>query len=304
MNPRTIGLVGAPSSAGAYAPGQEQTPAALRGVGLVSRLRAAGLGVDDHGDVSGYRWRPDREHPRTQNLPVVVATAKAVAERVADVLAEGEVALVLGGDCTVGLGTVAGAVTAIQERLGLLYFDLHADLNTPQSVPDGALDWMGVAHLLGEPDATAPLVNVGPRAPLLAPAQILLYAFRPDQSTSFEREAIERNRLEVVEFDQVAAAPGPSARQALERLLARCERLLVHFDVDVIDFTDAPLSENTGRNVGLTLEQAFEALSVFVGCDRLAALTITELNPDHGEPDQETLITFVEWLVKAFRATG
>jgi arginase len=78
----------------------------------------------------------------------------------------------------------------------------------------------------------------------------------------------------------------------------------VHFDVDVIDFTDAPLSENTGRNVGLTLDQAFAALGVFLGSDRIAALTITELNPDHGEPNKATLIAFVERLVGAFGTTG
>jgi arginase len=301
---RTIGLVGAPSSAGAFAPGQEQAPAALRDVGLVSSLQAAGLRVEDRGDIPGFRWRPDREHPRAQNLAAVVETAKAVSARVAEALAADEIALVLGGDCTVELGTVAGALAAGNERVGLLYFDLHADLNTPQSVPDGALDWMGVAHLLGEPDAEQTLIDLGPRAPLLAPAQLLLYAIRSDQSTPFERAAVERHGLEVVEFDQVAAAPGPSAKQALDRLLGRCERLLVHFDVDVIDFTEAPLSENTGRNVGLTLGQAFEALRVFVGCDRLAALTITELNPDHGEPDEATLIAFVERLVGALAASG
>jgi arginase len=211
---RKIAVVGAPSSAGAYAPGQEQAPAALRDVGLVSRLAAAGLRVEDHGDVPGFRWRPDREHPQAQNLSVVVATAKAVAERVAGVLAEGEVALVLGGDCTVGLGTVAGALNAGEERLGLLYFDLHADLNTPQSVPDGALDWMGVAHMLGEADAEQLLGGVGERVPLLAADQLLLYAYRPDQSTAFERAAIERQGLEVIEFCRVAGAPVPSAQEA------------------------------------------------------------------------------------------
>ena len=122
-----------------------------------------------------------------------------------------------------------------------LYLDLHADLNVPESTLDGALDWMGVAHLLGEEGAEPSLVDVGPRKPLLAPEQILLYGFRRDQSTRAERAAIERTQLDVVEYEEVAAAPAASARQALERLSARCERLLVHFDVDVIDFTDAPL---------------------------------------------------------------
>ena len=63
----------------------------------------------------------------------------------------------------------------------------------------------------------------------------------------------------------------------------RCDRLLVHFDVDVIDFTDVPLSENTGRNEGLSYEHALRALRSLVSSPRLAGLTITELNPDHAE---------------------
>ena len=75
--------------------------------------------------------------------------------------------------------------------------------------------------------------------------------------------------------------------------------MLVHFDVDVIDFTDAPLSENTGRNEGLTLDQAFQALRVLLASPNFAALTITELNPDHGEEGGATLDRFVAGLVGA-----
>ena len=81
--------------------------------------------------------------------------------RVAESLAEGAALLVLGGDCTVELGTVAGA-SVDTEDLGLIYIDLDTDLNTPESVEDGALDWMGVAHLLGV-DGTVPDLPRNPR---------------------------------------------------------------------------------------------------------------------------------------------
>ena len=107
---RTLHIIGAPSSAGAYAPGQERAPAALREAGLLDRLRARGVTVDDHGDVPGFRWRVDREHPRAMNSEPAVAVAEAVSKRVADSLAAGAAVLVLGGDCTVEIGTVAGDV--------------------------------------------------------------------------------------------------------------------------------------------------------------------------------------------------
>jgi arginase len=289
-------VIGVPSSAGAYAPGQEQAPRALRDAGLLAGLAAAGIDAVDHGDAPVWRWRPDREHPYTQNLAAVVAYASETAERVRAAQEAGEFVLVLGGDCTVGLGTVAGLLSD-EERLGLVYLDLHGDLNTPDSVPDGALDWMGVAHLLGEEEATAELRDFGPRSPLLEDDQIVFLAHDRAHSTARELETIERRRLATVPLAAVAADPAAAAGVGLSML--SCERLAIHFDVDCIDFTDAPLSENTGRNTGLTQDAAFAALAAVLLDSRVCALTITELNPDHGSDDGATLTGFVDRLVAA-----
>jgi arginase len=277
-----LGLVGVPTSAGAFAPGQEQAPQALREAGLVENLRRSGVDVRDHGDREVWRWRPDRENRRAQNVGAVVEIVQDTARRVGDSINEGEVTLVLGGDCTVGIGTVAAHVSA-GERVGLVYFDSHADLNVPESVREGALDWMGMAHMLGEQGAVSALVNAGPRAPLLDAGQVVLFGWGPEQATAFEREAIDRRGLSLVPVDEVAADPEGAAARARELAEDYCDRLLVHFDVDVIDFTDTPLSENWGRNEGLAYEAALRALDVLVASPRLAALTITELNPDHTE---------------------
>jgi arginase len=218
---------------------------------------------------------------------------------VVEVLREGRVAVVIGGDCTVGVGSLAGVISAGYEDAGLVYFDLHADMNTPSSVPDGALDWMGVAHMLNLDDAAPLLAGVGKRMPLVQPEDVVLYGFRDDKATEAERERMRRLNLEVVPFESVTADPRASAHSALASLGSRREHLIIHFDVDVVDFTDAPLSENTGRNVGLTLEQAFAALRVLLSSDQVRALTITELNPDHGEPEGATLQRFVAGLVAA-----
>ena len=75
--------------------------------------------------------------------------------------------------------------------------------------------------------------------------------------------------------------------------------LVVHFDVDVIDFVDAPLSENTGRNVGITLEHALAVMDDLVDEPRVRVLTITELNPHHAGADPESFARFVTRLARA-----
>jgi arginase len=271
----------------------------MREAGLMERLAARGIVAIDHGDAAVWRWRPDATNRYAQNLDAVVDTAVHTAARVRQALGNGERVLVLGGDCTVGLGTIAGHLPS-SERVGVVYFDIHADLNTPKSVGDGALDWMGVAHLLAERDATRELAEFGPRAPLVDDDQIVLFAHGREQSTDWELEAISRRGLMTIPVAEVASDPSSAAARALA-MLARCERLVVHFDVDTIDFTDAPLSENTGRNAGLSQRQAFAALADLLADPRLSALTVTELNPDHGSDDGSTLVTFVEQLVTAYR---
>ena len=275
-------MIGVPTSAGAFAPGQERAPQALRDAGLIDRLAAAGAEVHDHGDSEVWRWRPDRENRRAQNAAKVVEIVQDTARRVESAVGDDEVTLVVGGDCTVGIGTVAGHV-ATGERVGVVYFDSHADLNVPDSVHEGALDWMGLAHMLGEPGGVAALTRAGGRTPLLEPEQVLCFGWGPEQATRFERDVIERRSIDVFPVADVAADPAGAAMSARRSIESRCDRLLVHFDLDVIDFTDMPLSENTGRNEGLSYEHALRALTSLASSPRLAGLTITELNPDHAE---------------------
>ena len=277
---RRVGVIGVPTSAGAFAPGQEQAPAALRRAGLVGRLRDGGAEVSDYGDREVWRWRPDRERPYAQNLPWVVEIVNDTAARVVESILAQEITLVLGGDCTVGIGTVAGHVER-SDGVGLVYFDLHADLNIPSSAAPGALDWMGMAHMLGDEGAERELVEVGPRTPLLAPDQVVVLGWGPEQARPHERETIGRLELEAIPVGEVRENPAGAARRALDILAA--DRVVVHFDVDVIDFTDTPLSENPGRNEGIAYEQAAAALEVLLASPALAGVTVTELNPDHVE---------------------
>ena len=266
---------------GAHAPGQERAPEALRRAGLVERLPEA----IDLGDTTVRRWAPDREHRRAQNAAGVVAAAHEVRERLAAALRDGRRALVLGGDCTVELGVVAGAGPA-----GIVYFDMHPDLNTPETIPGGTLDWMGVAHMLGLP-GTHPDVAAIAR---IAPSDVVLLAADAEQMTEAERRTVADRALQTIPMAAVAADPPAAAARALERL--GHDRLLVHLDVDVVDFTDLPLSENTGHNIGLPFAAARAVLEVLLADPRVAALTVTEHNPLHGAEDGSTTAALAEAL--------
>jgi len=252
-----LAIIGTPSSAGAYAPGQEKAPAALRAAGLLEFLSARGITVDDRGDVPGFRWRADKTNPRAMNANAASTVAKATAERVAAALAADAAVLVLGGDCTVDLGTVAGALRGTQS-VGVVYIDLDTDLNTPRTTQDGALDWMGVAHMLGVEGTVPELAALGPRVPMLRPEQVLFFA--NDNVELFERQVIEELGIAEVRLADVAADPSSTAEAVATGWARQFERLLVHLDVDVLDFVDMPLAENNRRNAGLRFDQLMAAL--------------------------------------------
>jgi arginase len=264
---------------GAHAPGQEQAPRALRGAGIAA-------GLVDLGDTTLRRWAPDREHRRAQNAAAVAAAAGEVAERVETALRDGHRTLVLGGDCTVELGVVAGALRAGRERVGLVYFDMHPDLNTPETVASGTLDWMGVAHMLALAGTHPAVAGAGPRTPLLSPADLVLLAADPGQTQPAERRAIEQHGIRTIAMAEVAADPRGAAARALG--LLDHDHLLVHFDVDVVDFVDLPLSENTGLNIGMPFAAARAVLDVLAADPRVTTLTVTEHNPAHGAEDGST----------------
>jgi arginase len=291
---RTLSLIGAPSSAGAYAPGQEKAPAAFRRHGLVAALAESGLRVNDRGDVPGFRWRPDPQRPKAMNLDAVRRTAAAVAELVEEAMGNGEAALVLGGDCTVELGTVAGALRD-GHSVGLIYIDLDVDLNAPET-SDGALDWTGVAHLLDLPGTEIELSRLGPRRPMLAPSDILY--FGADNITPVEAETMRAHDLKRIALADVKVDPVGAARRAVA-WGAGYDRLLVHLDVDVLSYTDFPIAENVRRCDGLSLDALSAALAPLVAAPNWRALTVTEVNPDHAPDERETFGRLIAMLSKA-----
>jgi arginase len=289
---RKLAVIGSPSGAGACGVGQERAPGALRDAGLMESLGGVGFEVSDLGDLPVVPWRPDRAKPRAQNLEAVVDMVRRTAARVGDALVERDrTVLVLGGDCTVGMGTVAGVQSAVG-GVAVAYFDLHADLNTSTSATDGALDWMTLAHMLSIDGCEPTLAAAAGKAPLLEPAQVVLFAQSERQATRFERGEIERLGLARIALEDVRRDPEDTAHRALDLLTARCERFVIHLDVDVVDFTDAPLSEHPSRNVGLKLDEMLSSLKVLASGPGLVAITLAELNPHNAAADAGLLQRF------------
>jgi arginase len=286
---RRMTVIGAPSSMGAYAPGQELAPRAMRDAGLITQLSRRGVELRDVGDLPLRRWTPDPVSPRARHAGEVLAHIAGVQQAARDALDDGDRVLVLGGDCTTGLGTIA-AVGSGNGR-GVVYLDLHADMNVPASTTDGALDWMGLGHALDLPGAIPELAAACP----LTAREVVLCGFAADSATAFENEHVAGLALPVVTRDEVAADGGAAAARALDQLDG-ADRIAVHFDVDLIDFNDVPLSENTAANQGVTFDAALAALGRLIEDERVVALTITEVNPLHGASDGSTVARLVASL--------
>jgi len=282
----TVSVVGVPSSAASYAAGQDLAPAALRSAGLLEELMRSGLDVSDEGDLPHQVWSPDREHPLAQNVDQATESLQQLTARLEPLLARGDFALVLGGNCTIVLGVMAALRRLGAGAPGLLYVDRHFDLNTPESTADGTLDWMGLAHALALPGCVDAVADAfGPR-PLLEAYQVAWLGVEPRVVTEWERDQADRLGSHVGTSEALVADPVGATRAALDRLPPG--PLALHIDVDVLDFIDAPLAENTDcRNTGPTLDQAVEALEVAARDPRVRSLSVGELNPTRcaGVPD-------------------
>ncbi len=290
---RRVSILGAPTSAGSHNPGQEKAPAAWRAAGLIDDLRAAGLDVEDRGDLPAAPYRPVEPVDGLRDLERVVAVAQGVAGEVAAIRAEGRLPLVLGGDCTITLGALAGFGEG-----GLVYFDGDADLNTPERSDSAVADTMGMTHMLG--GGSPRLARLGSRSPLLRPGQVVLFGFDPAELDTSQWTELVSRHLYAAPAPAVRADPAGQARQARTYLEGRTGAYLVHLDVDVLHTGLFPLA-NFPHFAGLTLDQVSVCLAEFTSGAKFGGLVITEVNPDH-DPDGQLIKTLSQVVAGALAA--
>ena len=295
--PRRVAILGAATSAGTHHAGQERAPDALRARGLGSRLEAAGLTVSDRGDVVQDIFQVDRSGSAARNHDAVVRAAGVVADAVERTAGEDKVLLVLGGDCTISLGVLAG-LQRREPRTALVYFDGDADLSVPGR-GSGIMDAMGIAHLLGL--AETGLTGLFATRPPIAPERLAVLGYDEGDPGSFVPGVLDaRPGLTHFPGPAVRADPEGCARAALAATAA-APRLVVHFDVDAVDGGDLPLANFPHYGTGVSLAAAGQVLSVLLAAPQLAAVVLTEVNPSY-DPDGDSLHRYLDTVAGALAA--
>ncbi len=270
--PNKIALLGAPTSAAAMSVGLEGAPAALRSAGLIDRLRSIGYEVNDLGDDPIQLFQPDEESPRARNVPRVIAALEALKPRVEVAVKSGALPVILSGDCSVALATIAGARRYFR-HISMIYMDRDADLNVPATSPSGCVDGMVVSHILGR--GAAELVRFWGEPPLVREPDLALFGVArldPAEQEVLDRTPLTRYLAKEVKRRGAAAM----AQVAIDRIHGNGNEFILHLDVDVIaDFQATKIPGGSG----LTLEEVGEALAVFARQKHLAAFEIAGYDP-------------------------
>ena len=208
---QTIGVIGAPSSAGAYAPGQERAPQALRDVGLARRLEEHGARCTTAGTPRACGGRPTRRRRARRTWPAVIRTIDALTEELTAALHDDGRALVLGGDCTVGMAAVRGVRPRRRARL-----PRHARRHEHARQHDRRR-----ARLDGRrAPAPARRHGAGPRpaSARCEPDHLSLLGFEQSQATPWELRQIAALGIAATRPPTLTEDPAAAARQALASL--------------------------------------------------------------------------------------
>lgn len=279
---------------GAERPGAEAGPAAIastlrrRWNGTDREHLAARLLDDLHIPVDIPADATERLHRRTLEFAhEIVAVCERLAAETSAGLARGEIVVTLGGDHSVGMGSVAGA-SAGCDRLGVIWIDSHLDLNTPETSLSGHIHGMSVAASLGY--GPSKLISIGRPGSKLDPSNLCYLGVRDIDAG--ERAVLERHNIWMLTMEEwTDAGIVPGLRLALDHLASRgVDGVHVSFDVDAVDPVDMP---GTGTPVigGLTFREASQVMRTLHAWDGpIRSVDIVELNPGLDCSDRSTSV--------------
>ncbi len=274
-----IEMLGVPLDLGANRRGVDMGPSAIRIAGVTERLVRMGHEVVDGGDLEVVAPEVQTiEDPKLKYLPEITRTVTRLADAVRQTLERGNRPLVLGGDHSIAIGTVAGVASFLRksgQKLGVIWVDAHGDMNTPETTPSGNIHGMSFAVALGQgvPD----LVRVGGDFPKLEPQHAVLVGVRnldPQEQrlvrdsgiTVFTMEDIDRRGM----FEVMVEAVDVATRDT--------DALHVSLDLDALDPQVAP-GVGTPVRGGLSYREAHTAMEIVAASKRLCSLEVVEVNP-------------------------
>ncbi|MCP4867720.1 MAG: arginase [Proteobacteria bacterium] len=297
---QAIRLLGVPLDLGAGRRGVDMGPSALRIAGIGEALTALGHSVEDGGNVSV----PQREttpvgDPTLRYLGPIAQVCGDLYARTAAAIAAGRVPLVLGGDHSLAVGSVAAAADAARAaggRLGLVWLDAHGDMNTGATSPTGNVHGMPLAALLG--DGPESMTKLGDRFPAVDPGDVALIGIRAidrREADSIHATGVNAYTMRHVDehgiYDTVTAAVAALKKRG-------CTRLHVSFDVDFIDPSIAP---GVGTRVpgGPTYREAHLVMELLADTGMVTSVDVVELNPCL-DRENATAVLSVELLTSLF----
>ena len=274
-----VSIIGVPMDLGADRRGVDMGPSALRYADLNEHLRELGCDVEDLGDLDVII--PEERHygnPQAKYLKEIVDTCTQLANMTLDVYERGRTPLVLGGDHSIAVGTVSGMAEAFRRRnlnLGLLWFDAHADMNTPETSPSGNVHGMPMASILGY--GAPELTDIFGFSPKLPRDRVVMIGLRDVDKQ--ERELVKKSGIRVFTMKEIdRRGIGSVMDEALGIVTRGTDGFSVTLDADFLDPQDSPGVATPVRG-GASYREAHLAMEMIADTKRMASFEITEINP-------------------------
>ncbi len=274
-----ISIIGVPMDLGADRRGVDMGPSALRYADLNEKLQELGYEVQDLGDMDVII--PEMRHfgdPRAKYLDEIADACTRLAQTVLKTYEEGKTPLVLGGDHSIAVGTVSGMSEAFRrqkKKLGLLWFDAHADMNTPETSPSGNVHGMPMASILGY--GPKKLTHIFDFAPKLNAANVVMIGIRDVDRV--ERELVKTSGVRVFTMKEIdRRGIGTIMDEAISIVTSGTDGFSVTLDADFLDPIESPGVATPVRG-GADYREAHLAMEMVADTRKMASFEITEINP-------------------------